>query len=41
MNTADLISNWETYELDAFNDAEIQTSAQLYKEETLLEWQAL
>jgi hypothetical protein len=31
MNTADLVSNWEESEIEAFQDAEIQSAAQLYR----------
>jgi hypothetical protein len=41
MNTADLVSNWEESEIEAFQEAEIQSAAQLYREETIQEWLAL
>lgn len=41
MNTADLVSNWDKSEIEVFNDAEVQTAATMYKEETLQEWDSL
>lgn len=41
MNTADLVSNWQSDEIKAFRDAEIECAAELYKQETESEWLSL